>query len=582
MGDECLVVPSCHMWLLLTTLLGAVGVGLCGAICPPRCRCNDDALHVACVGANLEVVPIQLNPEVHHIDISNNKIANVIFTFTFYNHLISLNLSSNKIQTLGSSNFVSQHHLKHLNLSTNELDSLSKDSLKGLHAVSELDLSFNQIETISVHAFRDLHTLEVLRLTGNRLVSLEAGMLKPTTLLRELYLDDNQLVDMPGRALGDSFNLVRLTLSDNLLISVTEADMVELPSLQILHLDNNVINDIEPGALSGLSSLKHLDLGDNNFTVVPTASLSKLSNLTRLRFSGNFIRAMPPVAFRGLFQLRYLYLTHLDYLTAIDPRTFVDNINLERIWLDDNVALQTLPTRLFYGNGRLTHVSIRNNHLSSLEASHFPLDQLAVLHMASNPLVCNCTLLWLWRLGQEQRVREYSANNTRLAINSNELHIDVEHIDCADPVPVRGKVLADLSESQIGCSISWIAASMIVACISLGVVATVSLVFFGQPFRRMKPLPSLPPMEANNHHHYHQPYRERPNVHMLHVNGGDPLTISYEDAHCVDKYIIGTNVVNEYQTLPPWDPYSNSKDCADNDLPEYEAAAKTRPHIVYV
>ncbi|XP_017780250.1 PREDICTED: chondroadherin-like [Nicrophorus vespilloides] len=540
------------MWSVVVLLLF---VGQIQAICPARCKCNEDSLRVSCASGSLEVVPIQLNPEVRHIDLADNRISNVLFTFNFYSNLVSLDLSGNKIQSLGSMNFESQRNLKHLNLSGNEIETLWKDSLKGLCALAELDLSLNRLEKISVHAFRDLHSLEVLKLNGNQIVYLEESLFKSSTMLRVLLLENNQLLEIPTGAISDATNLNKLSLTNNLIVTVAEGEIPNLPLLESLQLNNNLIRDIHAGALSGLTSLEFLDLSDNNFTAVPTVSLAKLSNLTKLKFSGNFINYIPPVAFKGLFQLRFLRLDRLEFLSRIDPRAFVDNINLEKIWLDDNIAVETLPGRLFYGNPRITHISIRNNQLATLDASHFPLDQLKWLKLGRNPLECNCSLLWLWRLEQEQKAR---SNENETAI-SEELFVDIDEISCAGPEPLDGVLLADATESQVGCSLGWIAALSAVALTCFMLAIAVILLYCG-PLKKHVKRNESPPSEA----------AQCPN--------GPALTLTYEDPRA-DKYIIGPPLIHEYRTLAPWDPYS--KDCSDV-YRQFDSAPKARPHIVYV
>uniref|UniRef100_A0A182K3J9 LRRCT domain-containing protein n=1 Tax=Anopheles christyi TaxID=43041 RepID=A0A182K3J9_9DIPT len=77
---------------------------------------------------------------------------------------------------------------------------------------------------------------------------------------------------------------------------------------------------------------------------------------------------------------------------------FVDNANLRILTLDDNPSFASLPLRLFHSNPNLVEISMRRNALIRLDAVHFPLDRLHRLELGGNPLVCNCSLLWLWRL----------------------------------------------------------------------------------------------------------------------------------------------------------------------------------------
>lgn len=531
-------------------------------LCPTRCRCNNEELRTFCANAALEVVPIQLNPEITSIDLSDNKISTVHLTLNFYHNLVYLDLARNKIQTLGNSNFESQRNLRYLNLSNNELELLSKDSFKGLRALVELDLSHNKIDKLAKYAFREMHSLQILRLTGNEIVSLEDDLLEPAKSLQELYLDSNELLNVPKSAIRHCVKLKVVSLSQNLIDSVDEDYLLALPELQTLELSNNVVNNLHPAALSGLLSLENLDLSDNNFTAVPTASLTKLSKLKSLRLSGNFFTTVPPVAFRGLFQLRYLKLDRLDLLTKIDSRALVDNINLEEIWLDDNIALETLPTRLFHGNPKITHISVKNCKLTTLEVSHYPLDQLKSLKLGENPLTCNCSILWLWRLVQIQKKRHLSNHS-----ESNDLIIDVEDIVCKAPEPLGSLPLLDTTESQLGCSIGLLAAAWAVGSGIFLLIIVVVFLYCGPLRKRAR--------EKNSQ----QPSRH---LHSRSQNLNEEIH-HYEDP-MASKYVISPPLIGEYKTLPHWEPpYSkeNSDFCA-HQYNEPSHNATTRPHIVYV
>ncbi|KAK9890470.1 hypothetical protein WA026_010553 [Henosepilachna vigintioctopunctata] len=548
-------------WRPLPTLLLLVITAFTseGALCPGKCRCNDTTLSATCTSAALEVIPLQLNPEIHHLDLSNNKISNLYYTLSIYENLLTLDLSTNNLSTLGFEKFKSQRNLQVLNISRNNIDKLKKDSFNGLKALVKLDLSFNRLERLHNLTFLELHSLQVIILSGNRITHLERGLLRNTKHLKELMLNNNQLLEIPAAVLSDAIGLQRLALSDNLINSVDEEHMPNLLDLRSLLIDGNIIRDIHHAALTGLPSLERLDLSNNNFTCVPTASLAKLSNLTWLKMSGNFVENIPPVAFRGLFQLKHIHLDHLDLLTRIDVRAFVDNINLERIWLNDNIAVKSIPTRLFHGNPKIVHISMRNNALTTLEASHFPLDQLRLLQLGGNPLDCNCSLLWLWHLAEEQKKISIIQTNHTFEVPL-ELHIDSYEINCAAPDTLIGKQLAEVSEAEINCSFSWVALTSALISVMFIFLILTGLILWG-PLKKAR-------LRGND--------RSQRNGAL---SRGKAET--YEPPR-IEKCIVSPPVSHhDYRTLSPWEQYGN---CMSNMniYEQLDCHLKDRPHIVYV
>lgn len=523
-------------------------------MCPARCYCNDDELRASCSGAGLQVVPIQLNPEVKYISLSHNKINNVHFTLEIYADLNTLDISFNKIQKLGSLNFQSQRHLNHLDLSNNNIESLDKDVFKGLKSLRTLNLSFNDIENIAINSFHDLHQLETLKMSDNRIISFEDDLLKHTAKLKILILDNNQILDIPSENLKYTTKLEELSLASNLVKNIDKGSFPHLVSLNYLSLAINVISDVHPNSFDGFAALEFLDLSNNNFTSVLTSQLSKLSNLTELNLSGNYFTAIPPVAFRGLFKLERLYLNEMSLLSKIDARAFVDNIKLENISLDDNKGIKTIPTRLFYGNPRVLHISMVNNGLSTVESSHFPLDQLHTLRLAGNPFVCNCSLMWLWKLELEQRSKQ----------NESDITLDINRISCTGPKELENKLLVDVPESDIRCSLSWIAVAALSTASTCLLFILLVVLFYVKRIKCGKETAMSGRERAT---------RES----SLYQNGS---TVTCEPRQeCNEKFGMNTPVVHEYRALSPWE-----------NAPAYEHYGystsrmyhTSKPHIVYV
>lgn len=125
--------------------------------------------------------------------------------------------------------------------------------------------------------------------------------------------------------------------------------------------------------------------------------------------------------------------------------------------MDDNVAITTVPPNLYRNNPKLIDIRMRGNSLQRLDATHFPLGQLQRLALSRNPLVCNCSILWLWHLTQklsvEARINFESDHNVILPRN-NFVLIDKVNVSCdfwSERQKLRSVPLHTLSAGQIDC-----------------------------------------------------------------------------------------------------------------------------------
>lgn len=255
---------------LLALLLFALLTATANGFCPSKCICDGDAnnLKAKCIDAGLDVVPIQLNPNVKHINLTDNKIATVHFTLSFYYQLETLDISRNALESLGIKNFVAQENLRKLYLQKNVIKKLSKDTFKGMRQLETLDLSYNQISDMDPQTFSDLTRLSFLDLTNNSVISVDSGVFQNLINLETLLFTGNQLLSVPY---SDNFEylrkLRRLDLSGNLVKQIENNSFQHMSHLQTLHLNGNLINGIDLLAFDGLVQLQYLDLSDNNLTV---------------------------------------------------------------------------------------------------------------------------------------------------------------------------------------------------------------------------------------------------------------------------------------------------------------------------
>lgn len=149
--------------------------------------------------------------------------------------------------------------------------------------------------------------------------------------------------------------------------------------------------------------------------------------------------------------------------------------------MDDNGAITTMPPNLYRNNPKLIDIRVRRNSLQQLDATHFPLVQLHRLAVAQNPLVCNCSLLWLWHLTQkptaEERARFESDHNVRMPRSSSFVLVDKENVTCdfwSERSKLRTAPLYALSAGDIDCPA--FVAYLIAAAAGAATIAVVAVI----------------------------------------------------------------------------------------------------------
>ncbi|KAK9506927.1 hypothetical protein O3M35_008775 [Rhynocoris fuscipes] len=530
-------------------------------MCPSMCTCSDETLVTSCIRKGLDIVPIQLNPAVEVIILSNNKIAKVEYELAFYINLRHLDFSVNKIQSLGSKRFEMLNKLEFLNVSYNSINILGKNVFKGLTSLRVLDLSHNNIELIEHGSFKDTTDLQNIDLSYNNITSFEdPSIFKAITSLKVLNLHGNQIIDVPSallKHLPPPCVLQTLTLSENL-IEIIEDKSFPAPcsySLKILSLSDNIINDIEKSAFNLLHNLTKLDLSSNNLTFVPTQQLSKLNHLTELDLSGNRFTIVKPVAFQSLFRLKTLKLSKMPHMNWVDSRAFVDNIRLESVFIEDNPKMIRIPTRIFHGNPHLSYVSLKGNSLVTLDVSHFPLDRLRYLDLSGNPLHCNCSLHWLWTLAQlETKIAMYEPTTASPSIRN---------LICASPESLKDQLITNIDESTVSCETTWLTVAIITALVLALFGATcVALLLFGSETRKQCWCKRNGRLAAG----LHAP------------SGPPPILMLMPDKHYREA------ILNSYMKSDPdmklVEPWLNGE-TRENEY-TVDSAPSNKPHIVYV
>lgn len=299
------------------------------------------------------------------------------------------------------------------------------------------------------------------------------------------------------------------------------------------------------------------------------------------------------------------FLNFLFFFSSPYPqfcRAFVDNTFLQTITLDENPSFSDLPSKLFHGNPNLVEISMRGNALRTLDAAQFPLDRLQRLHLAENPLVCNCSLLWLWRLttGQVGDATAPSADSSKMAtaaatvngfdgghqttnhvdrpktnaisaqqqphtVASNTLTLDVDEIECdlwTDNERTR-HLIKNMAADEIKCPAHIVTIVSAVLSVLLIVITGGSVLYY---MRRVK---------------------NRKNAMSERKNVNERIVPQQVDKLELERYLAAQEMENEYRALRQWE--LTMKDQIEEpdhyekfDEFRYDTRRTQKPHVVYV
>ena len=198
-----------------------------------------------------------------YIDLSYNLIQFIYEQFPEFEKLIFLDISFNRIESLGSSIFKNLKQLNQLNLYGNRLKYLQNDCFFGLSRLDVIDLGENQIETIDEEAFSPLVKLGWMNLLKNKLLSLKEFQFRNLKQLQTLIIGSNKLSKVITYA-KSFLNLTSLLIL-NLPSNDLETKDLEVFSIQefafttqILDLSYNHIDSIVSHSFSNLFSSLYL------------------------------------------------------------------------------------------------------------------------------------------------------------------------------------------------------------------------------------------------------------------------------------------------------------------------------------
>ncbi|KAM3859604.1 chondroadherin-like b [Diretmus argenteus] len=254
---------------------------------------------------------------------------------------VKLDLRGNNIQELPTGAFKHTPYLTHLSLQRCNIRTVKEGAFRSLGRLVFLNLANNNIEILYQESFDGLSSLKQLMIDRNRVEEIQPGAFSQLGFLNLLSLTHNQLVYIPNMAFQG------------------------LQNIKWLRLSYNSLNYLDTEAFAGLFTLTRLSLDHNELQFFPTDTMTRLPEVTRLDLSYN------PMTYLGEEVVSMAKLTHL----------FLDHMSLQDM---ANTAISKSPS--------LTHLDLSHNQLRVIQPFSAGSPKLARLHLAGNPVYCNCYL----------------------------------------------------------------------------------------------------------------------------------------------------------------------------------------------
>lgn len=431
------------------------------AYCPTGCKCDDETLVVQCGEANLDVLPIALNPSIQRLIIKSNKIKTIDSSIQFYSDLEFMDLSYNHLGNIPQKTFVYQRKLQELHLNNNKIGAVSNKTFSGLVSLKVLNLRSNFLDEIENGVFSPLTMVEEINLGNNRISKIDSTAFAGLVNLRILYMDDNILTQIPSPNFESMPNLAELYMGINSFTTVPSKAFQHLKGLSRLDMRGAGLYNISQESFKGLESLRILDLSFNLLQRIPTAEMSSLGRLEELYIGQNSFEVIPQGALVGLKNLKRFEVTGALKLTKIEMNAFSANTNLEQINISSNKMLSQIQEGALSGLPHLKHVILRDNALSTISEALFPWAELQTLDMSENPLHCDCHVLWL----------------RNILVKNNETGNDaLSKILCASPERLREESLKILTPELLGCNFTDPRKQALIGALLVGTAATLTAV----------------------------------------------------------------------------------------------------------
>lgn len=165
-------------------------------------------------------------------------------------------------------------------------------------------------------------------------------------------------------------------------------------SVQIMLNENHFkYTTLSKANFTDFSDLQHLYLNGCNIELIEEGTFSDLQNLIWLDLSNNRIGTITDYTFKGL-RLQHLFLNGNRNI-ELNSKSFA-GLHTQGLYLQD-CSLKTINPQVFEPlKNSLEKLWVNGNEIDKLDKSMLEIiKKLSFLQIGSNPLHCNCEMMWL-------------------------------------------------------------------------------------------------------------------------------------------------------------------------------------------
>lgn len=327
---------------------------------------------------NITVVPTNIfgnQSQMRKLDISMNKIKIIEQYSLPLKNLQYLNIVGNCLSDIIKKNvFSPAKYLRFLDLSNFNITKIDDSAFVDLPVLARLNLSNNHIEAIEPNNFKGVDNMYSLDLSHNNLTHLSFNKSILTNNLKALYLNNNKLRNI-SKPFVNKCKLIYLDISNGDVSDLTALSADIFPNLTALHLANNKIKHFNNPQINTLTTLIDLGLSSNEINNI---DLSHFKELMTIDLSNNNLTYLNSTLFKNNEHLQSLDVSR-NNIKDLPPGTFQFMKNLKLLNLSSNYL-----TKLRFGSLKGLHktevLDLSKNYITVLDVDVFhECDELKTL-----------------------------------------------------------------------------------------------------------------------------------------------------------------------------------------------------------